>query len=210
MRPIARPCRSRSLLGTLLGAAALGSLAAPAGALAACPAVPTTRAFVGFGDLAHYSLIPDGGLESGGDGWTLDDAAVQPGNESFYLRSLADRHAVQVDPGGQAISPAFCVGVEHPTFRFVMRQAGGEDEPDLGVYIRFVREDGTMKDQKIQTVSGSANHGWRPSPVFDLYGKLGFSQSSATTTARVLLAVEDEAGGSWQVDDVFVDPYKKR
>ena len=37
----------------------------PAAAQAACPATPTTKAFQAFGDTNDYSLVPNGGFETG-------------------------------------------------------------------------------------------------------------------------------------------------
>ena len=113
----------------LLGAAALISLLVPVAARAACPTQPTSQTFLQFGDSADYFLAPNGGLESGSTGWQLSKAAVVTGNESFYVGSTSDSRSLAISRGGTAVSPSFCVGAEHPTFRFFVQQPQGLGSP---------------------------------------------------------------------------------
>src|SRR3712207_9496649 len=124
----------RRAVSALVAAGALVALAAPATAAAAtCPELPTKRAFAVFGDLADYSLAPNGGLESGTTGWTLSRAYVVYGNEPFFLNLSGARKSLRVESGGRAATGSFCLGAEHPPFRFVTRQPWGDDPPSLRV-----------------------------------------------------------------------------
>jgi hypothetical protein len=51
--------------------------------------------------------------------------SVASGNESWKIRSAADGKSLALKATGTAVSPAFCVGVEHPTFRFFARRTTG-------------------------------------------------------------------------------------
>jgi hypothetical protein len=210
--PYVRPRGVRRAIGALVGAAALILLLMPAAARAAwaCPAQTTTQPFAQFGDSADYFLAPNGGLESGSDGWSLSKASVVNGNESFYVHSRSDRRSLSISRAGRALSPWFCVGQEHPTFRFFARQPQGAGSPDMKVYIRYITEDyRAAKDIHVDTYTGADWRAWRPSRIIDLYGNLGFSDPSSITAARVVFEVENQSGKPWQVDDLYVDPYRR-
>ena len=133
------------------------------------------------------------------------------GNETFFVRSRSDQRSLSISRGGKAISPWFCVGAEHPTFRFFARQQQGAGSPDLKVHVRYITEDrDAIKDQQVDTYAGADWGSWKPSRPINLWGNLGFSDQSAMTGAQLVFEVEDEAGKPWQIDDVYVDPYRKR
>jgi hypothetical protein len=205
---VIRPKSFRKLAVALIGAAAIGAGMAQPAAASGCPVTPVTNPFAPWGDLADYSLIPNGDLESGAAGWTLRGATVEAGNAPFLVGSPTDTQSLKIRNGGVAVSPAFCVGAEHPTFRFFAHQPRGSNAPDVKVYVRF--GSGTrLKDQQVDTLAGSRYYNWRPSNSVDLFEKLGLG-SGATTTARFVFEVEDESGDQpWRIDDVYLDPYRR-
>src|SRR5271166_312027 len=81
----------------------------PAAASAACPSSPASSVFAQFNDNASYVLVQGGNFESAAAGWSLTKAAVaeETGSPS------GDRHALVIQPGGVAVSPAFCVSSEY-------------------------------------------------------------------------------------------------
>jgi hypothetical protein len=210
---VIRPRGVRRAIGALVGAAALISLLMPAGARAAwtCPAKETTQPFERFGDSADYFLAPNGGLEEGDDGWSLSKSSVVKGNEPFLVGSRYDRRSLSISRGGRALSPWFCVGQEHPTFRFFARQPQGAGSPDMKVSIRYITEDyRSSRDIHVDTYTGEDWRAWKPSRIINLYSNLGFSDPSSITAARVVFEAENQSGKPWQVDDLYVDPYRKR
>ena len=145
----------------VLGALALALVAVPA-AQAACTASSTTKAFAAFDDNSDYSLAPAGSFESGATGWSLTSAWVGYGNESFRVGGAADSKSLSVKSYGQAVSPAFCVGVEHPSFRFFARRVSGYGGA-LHVSVRWT-DDGISKEKTLGSVSGAVSQ-WAPSVV---------------------------------------------
>ena len=86
----------------LLGALAFLALPGPAHA-AGCPDQPLARTFQPWLDPAWYQAAPDGGFESGGDGWRLSGgAAVVAGNEPFFVRAPGDARALSLPAGASA------------------------------------------------------------------------------------------------------------
>src|SRR5438105_980051 len=85
--PMARTRRARVTLARVVFAvtAACAAAAAPAhagllDALSGCPSTPpATAAFARFLDPLPYVPLPDGGFESGADGWSLGGASVVTG-----------------------------------------------------------------------------------------------------------------------------------
>lgn len=180
----------------------LAVLAAPAAAQAACPITATSTPFQRFGDTAPYSLVPGGHFESGSSGWLLSGASIVSGNETFYLRSKSDKRSLAIQPTGVAVSAPFCVGVEHPTFRFVARRTSGT-WATMVVRLRWTGADGVSHDTTVGSVNGTG--AWQPTPIFPLASVLPLWQSGQTLTARLVFDPEDW-GGAWAIDDVYVDP----
>jgi hypothetical protein len=196
MSPFIRPRRLIEVAAALIGSAALFT-AAPAAA-STCPSSSTSQAFAKFGDTASYSLLQGGSFESGATGWSLTNASVASGNESYNI--VKGSHSLAIQPNGKAISPAFCVNSEYPSFRFFARQTSGSWAV-LNVIVRWTDSSGTTHE----TTSGALQTGtsWSVSPVM----KLG---SMLPGTATVHLVFKPEPyGGAWAIDDVFIDPYSR-
>jgi hypothetical protein len=189
-----------------LALAVAAALAAPAAAharVASCPWQPAAQVFLPWGDPAWYASVPDGGLEAGGDGWTLrGGAAIAAGNEPFYVRSREDRRSLALPLAASAVSAPSCIGAGHPTVRFFVRNTGAP-RAALRVSVDFVDGLGTRRSLPIGVVTATPE--WAPSPVLPV-----------VINALSLLAVQHAAfrftpvdGGEWRVDDVYVDPYGK-
>src|SRR5919206_1006451 len=89
----------------LVVAALAVAFAAPAsaaadGLLAACPSSTYEQPFAPWLDFASYVLAPNGDVESGAAGWSLDGgAAVAVGNESFYVHDAGDTRSLSLPSG---------------------------------------------------------------------------------------------------------------
>lgn len=104
-------------------------------AQAACSTAGAKKAFGQWGDQRNYVLAPDGGFESGAQGWDLDHGATPvAGNESFYLNSADDDTSLSLPAGSSAGSPPVCMDIGTPSFRTrtlgtVTRAASGRRPP---------------------------------------------------------------------------------
>ena len=168
------------------GILALAALAfAPAGALASgCPEQPLSQTFRPWLDVAWYVPAPNGGFEGGSEDWDLKaGAAVVDGNEPF----LSGDRALALPSGASATSAPMCIGIEHPTIRLFARNTGA---PSSALAVSVVFRDPLLGSQ-------------RTLPV----GVIGAGDSDQRVAFR-FTAVDDR--GEWTIDDVWVDPYKKR
>jgi hypothetical protein len=207
--------RSRARGARISAIAALAAILAavfPAIASAGCPTATLSQPFAQFGDGANYTLAPDGSFENGAAGWTAPagllnlgqtSATVGAGNESYNV--VAGTHSLAIAANGTAVSPSFCISSEYPTFRFFAHQPGGASSSPLSVSLRWLNVLGVVVD----TGAGSLNNdgAWAPSPPMRLGSSVPLWMPGSTL--QVQLVFHAGAGGSYQVDDVYLDPYRR-
>jgi hypothetical protein len=176
---------------------------APAPASGTCPSGATSTPFSQFGDKASYSLLAGGSFESGSPGWTLSNAKVVSGNESYSV--AGGSHSLAVEANGSAVSPAVCVSLENPSFRFFARQTSGSWAV-LNVSLLWIDSSGNTH----KTTVGSLQTGtsWSASPVMQLATTLPLTQASEAVSVKLVFSPE-ASGGAWAIDDVYIDPYRR-
>jgi hypothetical protein len=170
-----------------------------------CTATDSSQVFLRWLDLASYQPAPDGGFEAGAKGWDLAGAATVAGNEPYDVGGAADDTALRVPAGGSATSPAFCVGIEHPTARFFAKRVGGSLLSTLRVDVQFLEASGRTRFLPIGVVALNGGS-WQPTlPMLLVANLLPVLPGDHTPVA---LRFVPQGGGSWLVDDVYVDPFK--
>jgi hypothetical protein len=200
---IVRPRRLLAVAtGVLLALAGL-----PAAAHAACAATPTTKPFLQFGDSADYSLLSNGHFEAGTGGWTLTNSRVVSGNEPYKIRSASDAKSLAVDPTGVAVSPSFCVGLEHQTFRLFLRQTSGS-WAQLAINLRFKDATGKVNEATVYATGGPGIGNWVVTPPITLARNLPLWNVDQSMSVQIVLDPVD-TGGGWAFDDIYIDPYKR-
>ena len=197
---IARPF-ARVAMAALAALLALVALA-PA-ARAACPAVPLSQPFRPWHDLAQYTLMPQGHFEGVTTRWTLAGAKVVPGNEPFYVNSWRDVRSLAISRGGSATSPAMCTTALEPVLRFFARSSGSGA---LRVEALF---EGRLsgKPHAVQVALIPAMPVWGPSPQVPVLANLRPALPDEQLPVAFRLTALD--GSTWQVDDVYLDPYRR-
>ena len=170
---------------------------------AGCPAVPTVQPFAPWQDLGDYFLAPGGDMEDGAAGWDLiGGATAVAGNESFNVAGADHGTALSLPADSSATSAAFCIGVEHRSMRFFLRG------PKTGVvHVDAVYDKRTTQEKSVRLASVAAGDSWTPSPVVDMVvNELAADYANALP---VSLRFSARGTGTWQIDDVFVDPYRR-
>jgi hypothetical protein len=193
--------RFRLYIGTVAAAALCAVPAANAGLLdpvtqLVAPTCGTNSyPFAQFGDAYPYFGFGNNGFESGSTGWALSGgAAVKSGNEPWYVNGFGS-HSLSLPQGASATSPAFCINVFDPVARaFAKGTAGG----DLNVQVIFRGLTGNLTGIFNVTDQGGTG-AWGPTDP--LSSRLALP--IGTTSAQIRFT---SASGSWQLDDVFVDP----
>jgi hypothetical protein len=172
--------------------------------LSACGPVQVSNPFSIFGDYADYSLVEDGHFESGHGDWSRSGAYVVSGNESYYVRSAADDSSLSIRSWGRATSPRFCVDTNYPHFRFFARHSAGTYGL-LWVRARWT-EDDDVESATLGFLSGSDFVSWAPTEMLPLAEKLDLTDRRRTQHIKLVFT---SLAGTWQIDDVYVDPYRR-
>jgi hypothetical protein len=197
----------RRMATAMLVAALASAAAAPAAqadllgqvTTSGCDSAASAREFLPWLDVARYVPVRDNGLEAGGTGWDLDGASVVAGNEPWRVNGRYDSRALSLPAGASATTPAMCVGLEHPTVRFFARGSGL-------LSVQVVAD--SPLGRTVLPIGAVVGIGtWAPSlPTAMAANALSLLPGDVTRVSFRLTPVT----GSWQVDDLYVDPYSKR
>jgi hypothetical protein len=155
------------------------------------------------GDEALYALAPGGSFENGAPGWSLRRAKVVNGNESLDI--VPGSHSLAIEPGGSGVTPWICISSEYPTFRFVARQLSGEAGAKLSVDLRWLNLLGITLDNRVGALAG--NPDWTATPSLRYGDSVPLWLPGGS--GAVQLAFEASGTGTWAIDDVLIDPYKR-
>jgi hypothetical protein len=198
---------------TVLATAGLIALAAPAAAQAgplvasapSCEDQELSQPFLRWLDPASYTLNRGGAFEDGAAGWTLKNgASVVSGNEPFKVHGAGDSHSLSLPAGSSATSSTTCVGLEHPTARLFVRNTGFV-LATLKVEVLFETAGGSVQSLPIGLAVGGRN--WAPTlPMPIIVNLLPLLPGDHTPVAFRFTP----QGGTWSIDDVYVDPYRRR
>jgi hypothetical protein len=195
------------LAAAILAIAAAAPATATAGPLAAdavdCDTQVFSQPFLPWADPASYTLQPGGDFEPGSPAWSLTSGAGAAAvNEPFQVGDEWDGHSLALASGSSATSPSICVGIEHPDIRFFARASNSL--ATLKVEVLYTDGNGSTQSLQIGTVTG--NSGWSPTAQMPIVASLLPLLPGSKTPVSFRVSA---AGGSWKVDDFYVDPYAR-
>jgi hypothetical protein len=195
--------RVRKTVGRIAALTCVAVFVSSGAAFAAqCPTQSAKQKFSKFGDSSDYFLVPGGSFEGteAQVGWNLSGATLTSGNEPFYLNSATDDQSLEIGDAGSATSPAFCVDSTMPSFRFFVRQTTPGSDLRIQGVVQTPRGplSLTLADLPDRSLSS-----WTAVQITVETNRIpkGFSIAAAM---RFVVP----ASGSWQIDDVYVDPYR--
>jgi hypothetical protein len=161
--------------------------------------------FGAWGDTALYMPTANGTLEGAG-GWRLAGGAMRvEGNEPFFVSSADDRWSLALPADSSATNSVRCARNAYPLLRFFARNSGSADSL-LRVEVTYT--DGFGVEQVLEVEKLAAGEEWAPTeplPFLDPSLPLDLQTSDVSFTFTPL-----GDGGNWQIDDVFIDPYKQK
>jgi hypothetical protein len=164
-----------------------------------------SQVFLPWADAASYTLAPGGSFENSSSHWTLVGASRDTAdNEPFHVTGANDHSSLSISDGGTALSPAMCVGLGEPDARVFFKQTRGLPGAALQVDVLFDDVTGTTQAQTIAEL-GVAQQ-WRLSPqLLTMANLLPTIGAGSTAIAFRFTAI----GGSFKVDDLYVDPWSR-
>jgi hypothetical protein len=191
--------------------AAIAAPTASAGLLVSsaesCAAQHLSNPFSQWGDDATYTPVPGGAFEPGQKAWTLSGGAkVVGGNESFKVRSGSDSNSLYIPAGGVATSPSMCVGLSEPTIRWFQKQSSSLLGLTGAMTVSVLTETSTGLVTETPVGAGLLGTSWSPS----LTGLIATNLLPLLPDDKTAVAFRFRAvTGSWNVDDVYVDPFMR-
>jgi hypothetical protein len=206
--------KRRLVVAAITATAMTGAFASPAsaGILTAsasdCGDETLTQPFAQFGDNANYKAVPNGSFENGTGGWTLAGRAkVVAGNEPWKVGGVSHGKSLVLPAGSTAISPVSCVGLAEPTLRFFAKKNRapllGVSTLAVSVYVKTSL--GITVPVPVGVVLGNGQ--WKPTPAMLIVANLlPLLPGDRTPVAFQFTPVL----GDWQIDDVYVDPFRWR
>jgi hypothetical protein len=187
----------------MAGLAAIASLAvaAPASASSGCSAPPVSSAFLPWGDLNDYFLAQGGDFEST-SGWTFSGGAkLVSGSEPYVATGRLGKTSLSMPTGSVALSPVLCLTPDNPLIRFFAKAPQGSAAALKG---EAVVSKPASQVIGLGTVRGTLL--WSAAKPM----ASGVNDVLWDADKKVSLQVRFTAdSGSWQIDDLFVDPQKR-
>ena len=192
------------------------ALAAPAHAgsfgdsATSCDGRKVEQPFMRWLDPFRYVLAPNGDFERGAAEWKLTGGAtVVGGNETFYVGGKDDSRSLFLPAGSSATTRPMCVQLLHPTVRYFAKNRA---TPVLS----SLRVDALIENPLtggIVTLPAGVHTGgtsWHPSlpglVLADFLSILGEDGELAVAFRFKPIGL----GAKWQIDDVYVDPFRNR
>ena len=195
-------------LATLAVAGALAAVVAtgvPAAASPApCPSKPLTQPFLPWADQDQYFLAPDGSVEALSS-WSLSNASRASGNETYYVNSSSDRYSLSLGSYGSATTASICVTVHIPTLRLFLRNTGSSAST-LKVEVLYTDTYGMARQKTVAYLSAGSS--WAPSTTVAFLNYIAPLVNGQGQTWVGFRFTATGSSGSWQLDDLYVDPHK--
>lgn len=162
--------------------------------------------FLPWGDLAGYSLIPQGDLTDTSE-WDLKNV------------TLSDEHDPVTGGAGsllftkgdsEAVTPVMCVSLDHPTLRLFLADRGGNGKAHLDVNVVYEGLDGNTHDLTLARLKVGPS--WAPSIVMPIgVNVLSAASASGWTPVAFEFDVHGlQKGETFSLGGVYVDPLRSR
>jgi hypothetical protein len=201
---------SLAALAATVAAMAFAS-SASAGILTAsakdCGDESLSQPFAGFGDTHQYKVVQGASFEGALTDWTLRGGAkVVSGNEPWKVGGSSHGKSLVLPAGSSAITPPACVGLAEPTLRFFAKKNSGLlGISTLAVSVYVKTSLGLVVPVPVGVVLGNGQ--WKATPQMLIVANLlPLLPGDRTPVAFQFTPVL----GSWQIDDVYVDPMRMR
>ena len=151
--------------------------------------------------------MPGGSFESplAAAGWIVDRAERAPGNEPSLVGAATDASSLVIGGGGVALSPAFCVDSSMPYLRFFARSLGTNGKLAVRLVVQTRLGVSTAPFSRVAALPAGSMPTWAPTGQLALADGMT-APGARPSTARLAFSVEGH--GAWQLDDIYVDPYR--
>jgi hypothetical protein len=134
-------------------------------------------------------------------------AKVVAGNETFFVNAKTDTKSLTIPTGSQVTAPTVCVGMGENSFRFFVKN------PAVSGAVLHVQAavqnplTGLVLSTGFDVKATTGAKVWAPSSRITIPNLLG----GVLGTQNVTLTFSAKgSAATWNIDDVFVDPFRSR
>ena len=196
--------RVRKTVGRIAALTCVAVFVSSGAAFAAqCPTQSAKQKFSKWGDGSDYFLVPGGSFEGtpAEVGWTLSGATLTPGNEPFHINGATDDQSLLIERRWQRHVTGVLRGQHHaelPVLRTPDRARLGSQAP------------GCRSDPARPALDDPRRSPRRLAAVLDRRCRSPSRPTGSPRAPRSSAAMRFlvSGSGSWQIDDVYVDPYR--
>jgi hypothetical protein len=191
---------ARVLIGGLGLAALPMAVAAPAHALDACTTRTLSQPFKAWGDSNDYFPVTSGTFESGTSGWSIGSGVSRVAENEPWKVAGSGANSLRIPAGIAVSTPQMCLTATEDSARFFYKSPGG----GAGLQVTITATNSISHSVAITgfTIAGGTVGGWQVSPRISLPDVRG-----TQGTENVLITLTPQGGGgTWQIDDFFIDP----
>jgi hypothetical protein len=168
----------------------------------------SARVFAPWNDLAYYTTLRNGSFEMGATEWVMSGGArVVGGNEPFFVTGKrTDRYSLLLPAGSSAYSGTVCFKIGDWHMRFLARNVGSSTGKLRVQVIVPSLVGGVLTVLDGGTVGGTGT--WAASPRMALL--LSNVTNLIGTKAVAFRFTPVGTGSAYQIDDVYLDPWKSK
>lgn len=166
-----------------------------------CEARSTSAAFAPWGDHNQYFLANGGSFESGATPWTTWGSARRTFGQNPFGIAGPGSQSMRLSGWAGAQSPAICVFDNEESLRFAYKAPFGG--ATMEVYVEVATDQGVAATTTYVT---AANRRWDVTPIIDLPNMRDANGQQWITVTLTPL----DGWGTWNVDDVMIDPWVAR
>ncbi len=169
-----------------------------------CSIDTATQAFASWGDDALYVGVPGGSFEDGLTWVSTGSPGVVAADNPLAVGGTPSQAAVQLGSGDSITSPVICLDRYTPTVRFAAHAA--DSASTLKLTVLWTDPDGNARQTLLAGLDAKRQPAWAPSRILDL--KDAVPADDAVRNVRLRFSISG-LSGTWLLDDVYVDPFRR-
>ena len=194
--------RVRKTIGRVAAMTCVAAFATTGTAFAACPSPSVSTPFASLGDTNSYFLAPGGNFDGSAGGWNLNNASLTQGGDPANAGGAANPESLTINAGGSVQSPFFCGDNTMPSLRFFANEVARGSDLRVYAVVNWGPWTGTYPIGGV--ADGSLGTGWSAGSPISVNNTLAPGQ----TIQVALKFYVPQGSSSWQISDVFIDPYR--
>jgi len=185
-----------------------------------CGEAKIERPFAGWGDRADYVAVDNGSFDYGLEGWTVKSKFDWAEAVTTDTLSSDPGAALQLQKAARVISPSICFDETRPHAkmfaRLIKNEKGKLKDGKVAVKVRYATlPQGKIRTIKIGTIRRKRGERgakrWSPTPEIGtgLGGARKRTMPDENGRRWFQFELKNKGDGSWQIDDLYVDPRRR-